>query len=334
MLSKRENFLETIRGGSPERFVNQFEPFGLMWGLDPLSLIYPLPAPGEESVNGWGITHRFEPGTPAPMPVHDAEHLVIKDICTWRDVVKAPSLEIPESAWGPSEKRLAALDRSEQFVTMVIMPGIFEMTHYLMGMENCMISLATEPDEMKALIDYYTNWEISYARMLIERWHPEALFHHDDWGAARSTMLSVAMFDEFFLPAYKRLYGFYKDKGIEVIVHHSDSYAATLVPSMIEMGIDVWQGCMSTNNTPELIREYGGQISFMGDIDNAVVDREGWTEALIAREVERACTRCGKKYYIPDLIIGGPGSTYPGVYQEVSKQIDRMSKLMFSDVSS
>ena len=30
--------------------------------------------------------------------------------------------------------------------------------------------------------------------------------------------------------------------GVDVIVHHSDSYAATLVPYMIEMGIDVWQG--------------------------------------------------------------------------------------------
>lgn len=43
---------------------------------------------------------------------------------------------------------------------------------------------------------------------------------------------------------------------------------------MIEMGIDVWQGCMETNNLPELIRKYGGKISFMGGIENRAVDFE------------------------------------------------------------
>lgn len=32
MLTKRQNLLETIRGGKPDRFVNQFEPFALIMG--------------------------------------------------------------------------------------------------------------------------------------------------------------------------------------------------------------------------------------------------------------------------------------------------------------
>ena len=94
------------------------------------------------------------------------------------------------------------------------------------------------------------------------------------------------MFAEFLVPAYKKLYGFYKENGVELIVHHSDSYAANLVPHMIEIGIDIWQGVLSTNNIPELIEKYGGKISFMGGIDNGKVDFEGWTPELIAQEVE------------------------------------------------
>ena len=63
------------------------------------------------------------------------------------------------------------------------------------------------------------------------------------------------MFEEFFLPAYKKIYKRYRDNGVELIVHHSDSYAATLVPYMIEMGVDIWQGVMTTNNVPELIQK-------------------------------------------------------------------------------
>lgn len=137
------------------------------------------------------------------------------------------------------------------------------------------------------------------------------------------------MFAEFIVPAYKRLYGFYKENGVELIIHHNDSFSANLVPYMIEMGIDVWQGCMTTNNTPELVKQYGGQLTFMGDLDNGLLDREDWSEELIAKEVERACRSNGKLYFIPCLVRGLPGSTYPGVYEAVSKEIDRMSKEMF-----
>ncbi len=76
--------------------------------------------------------------------------------------------------------------------------------------------------------------------------------------------MSPAMFDEFLLEPYKEIYGYYHSHGVELVIHHSDSYAATLVPSMIEMGIDVWQGCMETNNLPELIRKYGGKDQLHG----------------------------------------------------------------------
>jgi hypothetical protein len=112
-------------------------------------------------------------------------------------------------------------------------------------------------------------------------------------------------------------------------VHHSDSYAATLVPDMIEMGIDIWQGVMTTNNTPELIEEYGSQITFMGDIDSGPVDVVDWTSEIVAEHVERACRRCGKRYFVPCLTQGGNYSSFPGVYDEVSEAIDQMSTRMF-----
>ncbi len=70
-------------------------------------------------------------------------------------------------------------------------------------------------------------------------------------------------------------------------MHHSDSYAATLVPYMIEMGVDIWQGVMTTNNVPELMKKYGGQISFMGGIDSAKVDYPAGPEMLTKRSAPR-----------------------------------------------
>jgi hypothetical protein len=101
---------------------------------------------------------------------------------------------------------------------------------------------------------------------------PDAILHHDDWGGEKSTFMSPNMFADFFVEPYKQIYKYCHDHGVELVVHHADSYAATLVPYMMEMGIVIWQGCMESNNVPELIKKYGGQITFMGDIDNKSVD--------------------------------------------------------------
>jgi len=328
-LSKKDNLRETIRGGNPERFVNQYEALEFIWATPFMMRGGGFPGVGSEWVNQWGVTIRWQEGTPGPFPVHDEEHIVLKDVTKWREQVKFPSLDFPEEQWKECEKNAAQIDRSEKFATAMVAPGVFDQLHYLMGMENCLISFYTEPEALKELIDALTDWELEYARLLCDHLKPEAVFHHDDWGSHNSTFLSPEMFREFIKPAYMKIYGYYKSRGVELIFHHSDSFAATLVPDMIDMGIDVWQGCVDTNNIPELIRKYGGKISFMGGINNGKADVPDWTPEMIAQYVEKTCRECGTKYFIPCMTAGGPGSSYPGVYEQVSKEIDRMSREMF-----
>ncbi len=329
MLTKRENLLETIHGGHPDRFVNQYEAFALQM-VTPFTLTNPAPKLGEHNiVNAWGVTRSYPIGTPGPFPVHNEETIVCKDITRWKEYVHAPNVVFSDEDWAPFVKQAEAVDRNDQFVTGYVAPGIFEQCHYLMEIQNCLIAFYEEPECMHELIDYITEWELAYAREMCKHMKPDALFHHDDWGSQVSTFLSPEMFDEFFLDSYKKVYGYYKSHGVEIIVHHSDSYAATLVPDMIDMGVDIWQGVMRSNNISELIKQYGGQISFMGGIDSATVDYEGWTQEVVKERVEEACREFGTLYYIPCTSQGGPMSTYPGVYEAVCQEIDNMSKVMF-----
>lgn len=191
------------------------------------------------------------------------------------------------------------------------------------------MALYEEPEYMHELIAMLTDQELKRAEMIVDRLHPDAIFHHDDWGGQTSTFLSPDMFKEFFLNPYKKVYKFWKENGVDLIVHHSDSYAATFVPFMIEMGVDIWQGVMNTNDIPKLIEEYGEKITFMGGIDSGEIDFPEWTPDICAEHVENACKSCGKKAFIPCQTQGGPYSSFPGVYEEISKQIDIQSKKMF-----
>jgi len=315
---------EVLRGGQPERYVNQYEAIRLLFHP------YMAHAGGARKgqlnvVNAWGVTNSFPENLPGGFPVHTPEKIVVKDIENWRDYVKAPSLKFTDEEWAVFKAQYDAVDGTQAYKAVFISPGLFDHTHYLCEIANALTYYITDPDEMHDLVKYLTDWELELAEGICKNLKPDALFHHDDWGSELSTFISPNMFAEFFLEPYKKLYGYYRDNGVELIVHHADSYAATLVPYMIEMGIDVWQGCMESNNVPELINKYGGKITFMGDIDNKSVDFPGSTQEDCRTAVRRACDRCGKHYFIPCITQGLPGSAYPGTYMALTEEIDKYS---------
>ena len=326
MLTARQNFIEAITGGNPDRFVNQYEALGLIVA-NPIGASGGYPRnPGETAVDFWGVTHTYEPGTPGPFPVHDEEHKVIKDITKWRESIKVPNLIFPDAMWdGMKVPMVDAIDTEQQLATLFFPVGLFERLHYLMGIEETLMNLLEEPEEMHELLDVLTDFEIGYAEQVCTHWPIEAVFHHDDWGTQKSSFMSPAMFEEFFVPRYKKIYDTYRKLGVKYIIHHNDAYSANLVPQMIEMGIDVWQGALSVNDIPALIEKYGDKISIMGGIDNGILDRVDWTYEKVEEFVTKLCNDCGKKAFIPCMCAGMPGSAYEGVYDAVSDVIAKLN---------
>ena len=324
MLTAKENMYQAIKGGKPERFVNQYE--GVQLLFTPYDLFHNPMAEegGPEIVNAWGVTMSWPAGTPGEFPVHTPDKLLVKDIEDWKDYVKAPSLKFPDSDWEEAQKMFDAVDGTKSYKAAFIAPGIFEQVHYLCSLTEALVYYMTNEDEMAELIKYITEWELEMAEGICSHLHPDAIFHHDDWGSEINSFLRPEMFEDYFLDPYKEIYKYYHDHGVELIFHHSDSYGANLVEYMIEMGIDVWQGCMETNNVGELVDKYGDKITFMGNIDNKDVDFEGWTPEVCYQAADRALDEVGlKQGYIPCITQGGPGSVYPGTYMELVKEIDR-----------
>ena len=331
MLTAKENLRETLKkDGKPDRFVNQFECFPMIF--TPQSIVNPRPEyGGEEIVNAWGVTQAWPEGTPGAFPVHTPDKLLIQDIEHWQDYVKrAPASGFPDELWGITMGMASGIDRENQYVAPFIAPGIFEQCHHFCEIQNAMIYLYEYPDEMHDLIKFLTDWELEVAEDICSHLHPDAIFHHDDWGSQQSTFMSPAMFEDFYMDAYKQVYGYYHDHGVELIVHHSDSYAATLVPDMIEMGIDIWQGAMSTNNIPELVEKYKGQITIMSGIDSAWVDKPDWSREICEKEVKKLCDQYAEPNgIIPCISQGGPMSTYVEVYGITCEELAKYNQERF-----
>ena len=324
MLTARENMRRTVfGGGKPDRFVNQYEALKLLG--TPFIYHNPSPRKGEVNiVNAWGITNSYPENVPAAFPVHTDDKIVVKDIENWRDYVKAPSFDIwTQAEWDKMIARYEKVDRSKAYACTLIAPGIFEQIHHLCSIDEALIYYMINEEEMSDLIKYLADWELEYARLICERLHPDAILHHDDWGSETNTFLRPSMFDDYFLEPYKQIYGYYHDHGVEMIVHHSDSYGVSIVPEMIEMGIDVWQGPMHSNNVPELVKQYKGKITFMGEIDNKFVDYDDCTYEDCKNVVNRTLDAVGSpESFIPCITQGGPGGLYDGSYEGLWQAID------------
>ena len=92
---------------------------------------------------------------------------------------------------------------------------------------------------------------------------------------------------------------------------------------MAEIGVDIWQGVLNTNNIAAISEKVGDRMLLMGGVDS-VIDREDATEEEIRKETRRACDAYGNlKGFWPGITYGGPGTIYPHVEPIVIDEINK-----------
>jgi hypothetical protein len=334
MLSPRDNFLETIQSdGKPDRLVNQYEPIAMILP-DPI-LLHNREAVvrGTTFTDIWGVTYEWPENQPASAPLHTEENRVIKDILHWREELRIPDplANCTDEEWEETVARAAKIDRNRYLATVLMATGLFERCHFLMGFEDALTGMLLEPEAYAELCDAILETRLCIAEALIDRLKPDAVLSHDDWGMKTSLFMSPEAWREFFKPRYKILYDYFHSRGV-LVIHHADSFLEPIVPDMVEIGVDVWQGTLPQNDILRLQKELGGRMTLMGGLDSASLDRPDSTEEEIRAEARRACETYGPGgHFIPCSTYGGPGDTiHSHIDPIVSDEIERYNREVFS----
>lgn len=328
MLTPKENYLALVSNGTPDRFVNQYEAFGLIF-TDPLRKMDKR-IRGQDTIDPWGVTIRWPADEHAGTPYVTDETKVCDDITEWRETVKAPDLDLPDDMWQAAKADAEKIrNEGQQLVTAYCTTGMFERLHFLMGFEDALCNLLMEPESVEELLDYILEWRMKYMSIIIDKLHPEAVFFHDDWGSKEQLFMRPEVWRELVKPRYQTLYGELNRQGIHVI-HHSDSFCEPIVGDMVDVGIETWQGVLPSNNIPEIQKTVAGKLTLMGGLDAGKIDRKGVTEEEVRAEVQRAIREYAPGgHYIPSITYGGPESIFPGVFETITDEINKQSKLYF-----
>ena len=322
MSTPKEIFLELIRPeGQPERQLRQYEALHMCL-TDPCNTyLRGNRRRGTTSVDRWGTTILFPEDAPGPMPDTREGLAVCPDITRWRETVHAPDLEAAcTEGWEACRAEARAACGPDHLLAGFMGTGVFEQCHFLMGFEDTLTNLYAHPDEMHALIDYITEYRLTYVRMLIDNLQPDVIFSHDDWGTKDALFMKPEMWREFFKEPYRRFYGYIRSRGV-IAIHHADSYLAPIVEDMAEIGIQVWQGVLPENDIPALQQKLHGRLVLMGGMGAAIDRADAAPEEIYGYAMDTLRRCCPGGHYIPSITYGLPGAVYPHVDEYIDRAI-------------
>ena len=329
MQTPKQNFLESIKkGGCPDRLPVCFEAFRPIGGDPVFQFVRGNRIRGTDSYDRWGTFISFPEEQPAAVPIVTPENQVIQDIERWQDYVRVPDLRANcSNGWETALKNKLAIP--EEYFSMTVMgTGIFEQLHMLMTFEDTLTGFLAYPEEMHEIIEAITDYRLEYMKLIVEHLHPDVIMSHDDWGSERTLFMHPDTWRAFFKEPYRRLYDYLHSENV-LVMHHADSFCEPLAEDMVDIGIDVWQGVLPTNDIAKLSRQLDGRMALMGGIAS-VIDRADATEAEIRSEVRRALDAYGAlEHVIPCYTYGGPGTIFPHVLPLIHDEIRRYNRDRF-----
>lgn len=276
--------------------------------------------PKEGGRDWFGVEWEFVPAVMAPMVKPGTKRLT--DICNWKEELVFPNLKSVD--WEAAAAReTAGWDRENKISYMMLINGIFERTHALMGFEDALCAMYEEPEAYKELIDRITDYKVELIGIIGKYYKPDVLCFHDDYGSNDRMLMSVELWEEFFKEPLKRVIEETHRQGI-IYEHHSCGYIEPIFDQLVELGIDAIDPLQISNPVRQLKDKYQDRVTFVGGYDNQnVFDKVGVTEEEIRGEVRRI---------LKELAPGGSFVAFPltVTYDFVPIFIDEHMKHAFS----
>jgi len=155
---------------------------------------------------------------------------------------------------------------------------------YLRGQEQALADLALAPELAHYCLDKLFGLAYEGTRRIFEQIPGQVMMSYvaDDMGTQQGLMISPAHLREFLLPGMKRMADLVHQAGAYVF-HHNDGAIRTILPDLIETGIDVlnpvqWR-CRGMEREG-LKRDFGDRLVFHGGMDNQYTLARGSVEEV------------------------------------------------------
>ena len=225
------------------------------------------------------------------------------------------------------EGALQAAEREGKYSMVGIFMILFERMHSLAGFENVLAGLYDDRRNAEALADRILDAHICLVRNCQERFgnRLHAFGMTEDWGTQNAAFISMGLWNDFFLPRYKRLFDIMHEGGQDVWVH-SCGKVNEVIQGFIDAGVNaVNLQQPRALGIEEIGRRYRGKIAFesLADIQATLptgkpelVEADAWALAEHWMMPEGGFVFSD---YGDDAAIGAAGDMKKTMYRAFSK---------------
>lgn len=158
--------------------------------------------------------------------------------------------------------------QQEYWIVGVTVTTIFETAWALRGYERMLSDFVLDPDLAEAILNFPFQYHLTAARRLVEM-GVDMIWIGDDVGTQTGMLISPRHWRKFLKPRLAEFIATLKAIRPEVkIAYHSDGNIDSIIPELIEIGLDVLNPIQPRCMDPaRLKRAYGDRLCFWGSID-------------------------------------------------------------------
>ncbi|MCL2045080.1 MAG: veratrol--corrinoid protein metyltransferase [Oscillospiraceae bacterium] len=307
MLSERENLVRTMRGEVPE----YIPIYSIMYGtfFKPSCYIEGR-GPDNSGIDLFGVEWINE-GSAIQGAIPRSDIFILDDIRKWRDVIVTPDFTgLDWEAMAKKDKENWDPSRPFGGGTASCAQGFFQAMISFMGFTEGLTACHTEPDEVKALMEYMCDWAVTNAKLFIKYYEPDFGSYPDDIAHERMPFVSAEMFRDLFAPTWKRYIDVFQEAGLPV-EHHDCGFCEPLLDDFVAVGINAWDPIQNSNDVFAIKEKFGSKLGLCTGMR--------YPQEWYGNEASEEEVRAHVKYTLDRLAPGGgllmsiPPAPPPGV---------------------
>lgn len=209
------------------------------------------------------------------MAMPKPNQFILDDIRKWRDVVKAP--DISGLDWEEMAKKdLKPINRETTAVVGSLNFGYFQQLMAFMGFSEGLCAMYEEPEEVKALLDYISDFFLEVAKKTIHYYKPDIMALTDDTATALNPFISVGMYRELIKPYHLKQCKPAIDAGIPVMMHNCGR-CEDFIDDWFDLGVTAWNPAQVMNDLDGIKKKYGNKLGLCGCWDSS--GKANWDDA-------------------------------------------------------
>ncbi|MBC7237749.1 MAG: hypothetical protein H5T69_18055 [Chloroflexi bacterium] len=177
--------------------------------------------------------------------------------------------------------------------------GVFSSLRSLFGFEHLMYTFFDDPDLVRDVLSHLTALWIGLFEEVLAQTDVDYAYFWEDMSYKSGSMVSPRIFREFLMPVYKRLTGFFRSKGIDIVLLDTDGDVWGLIPLFLEGGVTgLYPFEVRAGMDVAEVRKRYPRLQMLGGIDkNALVEGP----EAIDRELARVAPVIKSGGYVPGI---------------------------------